>query len=76
MTTCTTYWRTCKRSVSAALAVSLALVGVLAAQETRDSWTTYHGDYSGRHHSSLAQLTPANVHQLGLAWAFSTEHHH
>src|SRR5262245_13224473 len=50
----------------------LALVGVLAAQEAKDSWTTYHGDYSGRRHSSLTQVTPANVHQLGLAWAFST----
>jgi alcohol dehydrogenase (cytochrome c) len=37
-----------------------------------DSWPTYHGDYSGQHHSSLVQITPANVHQLTLAWAFQT----
>jgi alcohol dehydrogenase (cytochrome c) len=35
-----------------------------------DSWPTYHGDYSGRHHSRLTQITPANVHQLALAWSF------
>ena len=33
-----------------------------------DSWPTYHGDYSGQRHSRLTQITPANVHQLTLAW--------
>src|SRR5271170_6911833 len=37
-----------------------------------DSWPAYHGDYSGRRHSSLTQITPANVHNLGLSWAFQT----
>jgi alcohol dehydrogenase (cytochrome c) len=37
-----------------------------------DSWPTYHGDYSGRRHSRLTQVTPANVHQLTLAWTFQT----
>jgi alcohol dehydrogenase (cytochrome c) len=37
-----------------------------------DSWPTYHGDYSGRRHSSLTQITPQNVNELGLAWAFQT----
>src|ERR1700710_2699982 len=37
-----------------------------------DSWPGYHGDYSGQRHSSLTQITPANVHELGLAWAFQT----
>jgi alcohol dehydrogenase (cytochrome c) len=35
-----------------------------------DSWPTYHGDYSGQRHSKLTQITPANVHQLTVAWAF------
>ena len=78
--TCMTCWRTCKR-----FAESIALLTLLAsssaAQEvaadllqhpTTDSWPTYHGDYSGRHHSSLTQITPANVKQLTLAWAFQT----
>src|ERR1700688_1433668 len=37
-----------------------------------DSWPGYHGDYSGRRHSALAQITPENVGQLGLAWAFQS----
>jgi len=38
-----------------------------------DSWPGYHGDYSGRRHSKLTQITPANVNNLGLAWAFQTD---
>ena len=38
-----------------------------------DSWPTYHGDYSGRRHSKLTQITPKNVANLGLAWAFQTD---
>src|SRR3984885_2245464 len=38
-----------------------------------DSWPGYHGDYSGRRHSSLTQITPQNVKNLALAWAFQTE---
>ncbi len=37
-----------------------------------DSWPGYHGDYSGRRHSHLKQITPQNVGNLGLAWAFQT----
>lgn len=37
-----------------------------------DSWPSYHGDYSGRRHSSLTQINPQNVDELGLAWEFQT----
>src|SRR5579872_7536931 len=37
-----------------------------------DSWPGYHGDYSGRRHTSLTQITPQNVKNLSLAWAFQT----
>jgi alcohol dehydrogenase (cytochrome c) len=37
-----------------------------------DSWPSYHGDYSGRRHSKLTQITPRNVSDLTLAWAFQT----
>ncbi|HEY6337707.1 MAG TPA: acido-empty-quinoprotein group A [Candidatus Sulfotelmatobacter sp.] len=37
-----------------------------------DSWPGYHGDYSGRRHTSLTQITPQNVNNLSLAWAFQT----
>ena len=38
-----------------------------------DSWPGYHGDYSGRRHSGLTQITPQNVKNLTLAWAFQTD---
>ena len=37
-----------------------------------ESWPTYHGDYSGKRHSPLEQITPDNVHTLTLAWTFQT----
>ena len=37
-----------------------------------DSWPLYHGDYSGKRHSSLTQITPQNVGALTLAWAYQT----
>src|SRR5690242_6275164 len=37
-----------------------------------DSWPMYHGDYSGRRHVDLSQITPQNVGQLSLAWVFQT----
>lgn len=37
-----------------------------------DSWPSYHGDYTGERHSRLMQITPENVSDLGLAWAFQT----
>jgi alcohol dehydrogenase (cytochrome c) len=61
--------------------IAIALPGKLYAQgldeqillhPPADSWPGYHGDYSGRRHSSLAQITPENVKDLALAWAFQT----
>jgi len=40
---------------------------------TVDSWPSYHGDYSGRRHTHLTQITPQNVGNLSLAWAFQTD---
>jgi alcohol dehydrogenase (cytochrome c) len=66
---------------AAAIVMVAATMLVAAAQEvdpnlllkpTRDSWPTYHGDYSGRHHSALTAITPGNVNSLALAWAFQT----
>ncbi len=37
-----------------------------------DSWPTYHGDYSGRRHSRLTQITPSNVDRLAEVWRFQT----
>ncbi len=63
------------------LLISNAVTGLAAAQNVEpaqllhpgvDSWPMYHGDYSGRRHSSLTQISPDNVHDLGLAWAFQS----
>ncbi|MEO8682610.1 MAG: acido-empty-quinoprotein group A [Vicinamibacterales bacterium] len=37
-------------------------------QPLGESWPTYSGDYSGKRHSSLAQINQANVKNLSLAW--------
>ena len=61
--------------------ILMALPGAILAQGVddqmllhppADSWPGYHGDYSGRRHSPLAQITPENVKNLSLAWAFQT----
>jgi alcohol dehydrogenase (cytochrome c) len=38
-----------------------------------NSWPQYHGDYSGKRHSPLTQISPENVKLLTLAWAFQTD---
>src|SRR2546425_9025798 len=35
-------------------------------------WLTYSGDYTGQRHSPLTQITPSNVAQLSVQWAFQT----
>ena len=54
---------------------SLAAQNLESAQilhPSPDSWPLYHGDYSGKRHSSLTQISPQNVRGLTLAWAFQT----
>ena len=48
------------------------LNAALLLKPPADSWPTYHGDYSGRRHSALTKVTPANIDQLTLAWTFET----
>ena len=90
MTTSTISSRTCRRSSSRALgrtavrALAPFAIAICAYAQgldpasllkpSPDSWPTYHGDYSGRRHSAITQITPDNVKQLGLAWAFQTGH--
>jgi alcohol dehydrogenase (cytochrome c) len=65
------------------LASSLGLLAIcVAAQQGLDpslllkppttAWPTYHGDYSGRHFSPLAQIKRSNVTGLTLAWVYRT----
>jgi alcohol dehydrogenase (cytochrome c) len=36
-------------------------------------WLMYSGDYTGRRHSPLKQITPDNVHRLTAQWMFQAE---
>jgi alcohol dehydrogenase (cytochrome c) len=45
----------------------------LLAKPQADSWLNYHGDYSGKRHSPLTQITPQNVSRLTQAWRFQTQ---
>jgi alcohol dehydrogenase (cytochrome c) len=67
-------------AMSATLAIGMCGLSMAQGADTRilvhppaDSWPGYHGDYSGRRHSSLTQITPQNVKNMALAWAFQTE---
>src|SRR5215472_11599327 len=69
------------RKVFVVLASAIVASGRVSAQGASeqillhppaDSWPIYHGDYSGRRHSALSQITPENVKNLALAWAFQT----
>ena len=35
-------------------------------------WLTFSGDYSGRRHSPLTQISPANVRRLAAQWTFQS----
>ena len=39
----------------------------------KDSWPTYHGNYSGQRHSDLVQITTDNVHTLEIGRASCRE---
>ena len=56
-------------SLSSLLAQGLDPVSI--SNPPADSWPSYHGDYSGRRHSRLTQITPQNVQSLGLSPGFS-----
>jgi alcohol dehydrogenase (cytochrome c) len=68
-------------AVSALILIAIAVPGAMAQRADEqtlvhppaDSWPGYHGDYSGRRHSPLTQITPQNVKNLSLAWAFQTD---
>ena len=71
MTTFITFSRICRRFVSGGRRSS-SRAPLIGAEAPADSWTTYHGDYTGQRHSRLSQITPDNVHQITLVWAFAT----
>jgi acido-empty-quinoprotein group A len=58
--------------LGAALWAQGPLNPALLTKPATDAWPTYHGDYSGRHFSTLKQIDTQNVHGLSLAWMFHT----
>jgi alcohol dehydrogenase (cytochrome c) len=60
-----------RSNVRSLLSLGLGFVAVISAQGV-DSWLTFHGDYSGRRHSSLTEITPDNVGRLQQVWRFET----
>ncbi len=56
-------------SVSAQQISSKDLLDGLA---TPSRWLTYSGDYTGRRHSPLTDITAANAHRLTAQWTFQT----
>jgi len=69
-----------KTRILSAVVVAAALGAILHAQAHLDpsllgkppvdAWPTYHGDYSGRHYSTLTQLNQGNVKNLALQWTY------
>jgi alcohol dehydrogenase (cytochrome c) len=43
---------------------------ILNANKEPQNWLTYSGNLSGQRYSELAQITPANVSNLEMKWAF------
>ena len=68
------------RRILFALSLLLLVPGVVDAQVTFErllnadqephNWLTYSGTYSSNRHSRLDQITPSNVDNLELKWAF------
>src|SRR3954471_10524923 len=64
--------------VGAALVLSVGLAAQgpldpsLLLKPPTDAWTSYHGDYTGRHYSPLAQIDASNAKALSMAWYFRT----
>jgi alcohol dehydrogenase (cytochrome c) len=45
---------------------------ILHASQEPKNWLTYSGDYTGRRHSALKQITPANAKTLALKWVYQS----
>lgn len=54
------------------LLLLIVSAGAVSAQAAPFDWNAYGGDGRGQRHAPLAQITPANVAQLELAWSFRT----
>ena len=46
---------------------------ILNADKEPQNWLTYSGTLNGQRHSRLAEITPANVPQMELAWIWGSQ---
>ena len=58
--------------IAASLFALTVAPAVLAAPVPDAGWSAYGGDAGGTRYSPAAQITPANVGKLQLAWTFRT----
>jgi alcohol dehydrogenase (cytochrome c) len=53
-------------------ALSVTFRDLLSGLADPTRWLTFSGDYTGRRHSPLTQISPANVHRLATQWTFQS----
>src|SRR6185436_5899563 len=64
-----------RATLLAVLSILLAQTSGLAQRQTTGEstqWTTHSGDLTGQRHSTLTQISPANVGELRPVWTFQT----
>jgi quinoprotein glucose dehydrogenase len=64
--------RPSKRETTMRMLVWMGLACAATATAAPFEWTAYGGDGRGQRHAPIAQITPQNVAQLEVAWAFRT----
>src|SRR4030095_9776259 len=59
-----------KRTLVIVLVFGLALLLTFAAPRKSGDWTSYDGELTGNRHSTLTQITSANVNTLVPSWNY------
>src|SRR5580765_1046635 len=59
-------------SASTAFAQNVTYQDVLGGLKNPEQWLSVGGDYAGRRHSPLTQITPANASKLTPVWTSQT----
>jgi quinoprotein glucose dehydrogenase len=60
------------RLTAVLLSLSFSMLAPFCLAQASTDWPVYNGGLDGDHYSKLAQITPANVHQLQKAWTYDT----
>ena len=62
----------CRSTVAVSVAVVLSVVTACGTPSNVD-WPVYQGSDAKTHYTTLAQITPANVSRLEVAWTYDTK---